>query len=59
MAKNKWFGTDGVRGIANVFPMNADFSFREAFSETSCGVNSSLTNTRAKIPAMNIMIPKR
>lgn len=30
MAKNKWFGTDGVRGIANVFPMNADFSFRLA-----------------------------
>lgn len=30
MAKNKWFGTDGVRGVANVFPMNADFAFRLA-----------------------------
>ncbi len=26
MAKNKWFGTDGVRGVANVFPMTADFA---------------------------------
>lgn len=25
MAKNKWFGTDGVRGVANVFPMTVDF----------------------------------
>ena len=24
---NKLFGTDGVRGIANVYPMNADFAF--------------------------------
>ncbi len=30
MAKNKWFGTDGVRGVANIFPMNADFAFRLA-----------------------------
>lgn len=28
MAKNKWFGTDGVRGVANVFPMTADFAMR-------------------------------
>ena len=28
MAKNKWFGTDGVRGVANEFPMTADFAFR-------------------------------
>ncbi len=30
MAKNKWFGTDGVRGVANVFPMTAEFAFRLA-----------------------------
>ena len=24
---NKLFGTDGVRGIANIYPMNADFAF--------------------------------
>lgn len=28
MTKNKWFGTDGVRGVANVFPMTADFAMR-------------------------------
>ncbi len=28
MAKNKWFGTDGVRGVANEFPMTAEFAFR-------------------------------
>ncbi|MBE6448121.1 MAG: phosphoglucosamine mutase [Alphaproteobacteria bacterium] len=28
MAKNKWFGTDGVRGVANTFPMTADFAMR-------------------------------
>ena len=28
MAENKWFGTDGVRGVANVFPMTADFAMR-------------------------------
>lgn len=28
MAKNKWFGTDGVRGVANVFPITADFAQR-------------------------------
>lgn len=28
MGKNKWFGTDGVRGVANVFPMTADFAMR-------------------------------
>lgn len=30
MAKNKWFGTDGVRGVANEFPMTADFAFKLA-----------------------------
>ena len=30
MSKNKWFGTDGVRGVANEFPMTADFAFRLA-----------------------------
>lgn len=28
MGKNKWFGTDGVRGVANMFPMTADFALR-------------------------------
>lgn len=28
--KNKLFGTDGVRGIANEFPMTAEFAFRLA-----------------------------
>lgn len=28
MAENKWFGTDGVRGVANVFPMTVDFAMR-------------------------------
>ena len=28
MAKNKWFGTDGVRGVANVFPMTAEFALK-------------------------------
>lgn len=38
MAKNKWFGTDGVRGVANEFPMTADFAFRLgcAAAETVC-----------------------
>ncbi|MBR6663380.1 MAG: phosphoglucosamine mutase [Alphaproteobacteria bacterium] len=26
MANNKWFGTDGVRGKANTFPMTVDFT---------------------------------
>lgn len=25
MAKNKWFGTDGIRGVANEFPITAEF----------------------------------
>lgn len=28
MSKNKWFGTDGVRGVANEFPMTADFAVK-------------------------------
>ena len=28
MASNKWFGTDGVRGVANEFPMVADFAMK-------------------------------
>ena len=28
MGKNKWFGTDGVRGVANEFPMTIDFASR-------------------------------
>ncbi len=32
MAKNKWFGTDGVRGVANVFPITADFAMKLAMA---------------------------
>ena len=28
MGKNKWFGTDGVRGVANEFPMTIEFASR-------------------------------
>ena len=44
MAKNKWFGTDGVRGVANVFPMNADFAFRLAVAaaELICNKNKKV-----------------
>lgn len=30
MAQNKLFGTDGIRGVANRYPMTADFAFRLA-----------------------------
>lgn len=35
---NKYFGTDGVRGVANVFPMTADFAMKLAMAcaETVC-----------------------
>lgn len=38
MTKNKWFGTDGVRGVANEFPMTADFALKLAYAvaETVC-----------------------
>ncbi len=32
MTKNKWFGTDGVRGVANEFPMTAEFALKLAMS---------------------------
>ncbi|MBE6468099.1 MAG: phosphoglucosamine mutase [Alphaproteobacteria bacterium] len=32
MACNKWFGTDGVRGVANEFPMVSDFAMKLAFA---------------------------
>ena len=32
MVKNKWFGTDGVRGIANEFPMTVDFALKLAMA---------------------------
>ncbi|MCQ2741301.1 MAG: phosphoglucosamine mutase [Alphaproteobacteria bacterium] len=35
MSENKWFGTDGVRGIANEFPMTADFAFKLAAAVSS------------------------
>lgn len=35
---NKLFGTDGVRGVANEFPMTAEFAFRlaQALSQLIC-----------------------
>lgn len=32
MASNKWFGTDGVRGVANEFPMVPDFAMKLAMA---------------------------
>ena len=32
MSGNKWFGTDGVRGVANEFPMTADFALKLAMA---------------------------
>ena len=29
---NKLFGTDGVRGVANVYPMTADFAMKLAMA---------------------------
>ena len=38
MSRNKWFGTDGVRGVANEFPMTAEFALKlaKAVSELVC-----------------------
>ena len=38
MSHNKLFGTDGVRGVANVYPMNAEFAFNLAkvLSKEAC-----------------------
>lgn len=40
MAKNKWFGTDGVRGIANEFPMTVDFALKLAMAAAEVVCNS-------------------
>ena len=44
MAKNKWFGTDGVRGVANEFPMTADFAFRLA-----CALSGEICTIKKKV----------
>ena len=44
MSKNKWFGTDGVRGVANEFPMTADFAFKLA-----CALSTAICTTRHKV----------
>ncbi len=44
MAKNKWFGTDGVRGVANEFPMTADFAFRLA-----CALSREICTEKKKV----------
>ena len=46
MTKNKWFGTDGVRGVANVFPMTADFAMRLGMA---AGVKVCLEKRRVAI----------
>ena len=46
MTKNKWFGTDGVRGVANVFPMTADFAMRLGIA---AGVKVCLEKRRVAI----------
>ena len=35
---NKLFGTDGVRGVANLYPINAEFAFNlaEVLSKNAC-----------------------
>lgn len=44
MSKNKWFGTDGVRGVANEFPMTADFAFKLA-----CALSNEICTEKRKI----------
>ena len=44
MVKNKWFGTDGVRGVANEFPMTADFAFRLA-----CALSGEICTIKKKV----------
>ncbi len=44
MSKNKWFGTDGVRGVANEFPMTADFAFKLA-----CALSTAICTIRHKV----------
>lgn len=44
MAKNKWFGTDGVRGVANEFPMTADFAFKLA-----CALSAAVCERQHKV----------
>ena len=44
MAKIKWFGTDGVRGVANEFPMTADFAFKLA-----CALSITVCSERKKV----------
>ena len=44
MAKNKWFGTDGVRGVANEFPMTAEFAMKLA-----CAVAAVVCKNKCKV----------
>lgn len=40
MSTNKWFGTDGVRGIANEFPMTADFALKLGYAAAELVCNN-------------------
>lgn len=46
MASNKWFGTDGVRGVANEFPMVPDFAMKLAFA---CAQKVCVNNKKVAI----------
>lgn len=46
MASNKWFGTDGVRGVANEFPMVPDFVMKLAMA---CAVSVCVNNKKVAI----------
>ncbi len=46
MASNKWFGTDGVRGVANEFPMVADFAMKLA---CACAQKVCVNNKKVAI----------
>ena len=46
MASNKWFGTDGVRGVANEFPMVPDFAMKLAMA---CAEKVCVNNKKVAI----------
>ena len=48
---NKLFGTDGVRGVANVYPMNAFFAFNlaEVLSSFVCKDKKRVATTMQRL----------
>lgn len=51
----KLFGTDGVRGVANVFPMTAEFAFRLALSLSSLAAVQKNASLSVKIPESQVI----